>query len=267
MGYKYGKVVDPSRSKKKVIYTCLVGGYEELFQPNVIDRSFDYICFSNDIADTNVGVWKIKRIPYEDKNLTRLSRYVKLLPHKVLCNYDYSIWLDANIQITGKEFFNFIDKRIEEQALIAQVPHSTSKDVYHEIRNAYYGEKVDWRSARRQMRYLQKMGFPEGLGVFENNIILRKHNDEKVKSISEVWWHEFCSSAPRDQFSLSYVYWKFHFTPVYLFDSKHNTRNVSFLEYHVHPSMQRRNVFYKKHRLLRALNALKKWIVVKMFLR
>ena len=253
--------------EKKVIYTSLVGGYENLLQPKVVDRSFDYICFSNDIAETKVGVWQIENIPYEDENLSRLSRYVKLLPHKALSKYVYSIWIDANIQITGKEFYDYIYRRIYEQVQIAQVPHPTSKDVFHEIRSAYYCEKVGWKSARDQIRYLKNKGFPEGINIFENNIILRKHNDDEVKLISEDWWTEFVTSAPRDQFSLTYVYWKRLFSPVYLFDSKHNTRNVSFLEYHVHPSMQRRNDYYEMHPILRALNALKKWIVVRIFLR
>lgn len=252
---------------KIVIYTSIVGSYEGLLQPVVYDDTFDYICFSSDIEDRQVGVWKIVSIPCQNENQVIRSRYVKLLPHQVLDEYDYSVWMDANIQITGEEFYESINQRIDEGAIIAQVPHPTSSDIYQEIRNAYYGEKVKWQDAWAQIDYLRKMKCPEGLGMFENNVMLRKHNDPTVISISEDWWSEFYKSAPRDQFSLMYVYWKHNFMPSFLFDSDHNSRNVPFLKYHVHPSMQKRNDYYKKHRVLRALNALKKKIVVSLLLR
>ena len=31
---------------KIAIYTSLVGGYDNLLQPEVVDENFDYICFS-----------------------------------------------------------------------------------------------------------------------------------------------------------------------------------------------------------------------------
>lgn len=252
---------------RKAIYTCLVGGYEQLLQPEVVDNDFDYICFSNDIHDSQVGVWKIKKIPYQHELSSRLSRYVKILPHKVLPGYDYSVWMDANIQIKERFFYEKVNHRILEGHLVAQVPHPTSKDVYEEIRNAYYGEKTDWRSAKNMLTYLRKNGYPQSQGVFENNLILRKHNDTRIISISEDWWQEFCYSAPRDQFSLMYVYWKHHYKPCYLFDATHNARNVSFLKYHIHPSMQRRNDYYDSHHLLRVLNAVRKKLVVSLLLR
>lgn len=253
--------------RDNVIYTCITGNYESLFQPITVTSDFDFICFSNDIKDDYVGIWKICPIPHINYNLKSLSRYVKLLPHIVLPNYEYSVWMDANIQIMDNDFYNYVKKVIDDQELIAQVPHLKSKDIYDEIRNAYYGEKVDWKSARNQLHYLRKAGYPKGVGLYENNIILRKHNDDLVKKLSEEWWTEFCKSAPRDQFSLMYVYWKHNYKPSYLFDSSHNSRNISCLKYHVHPSMQIRNNYYNKHQILRALNALKKWFVVKFLLR
>ena len=87
---------------KKVIYTCLVGNYDVLRQPLAIDESYDYICFSNDIKEERVGVWQIRPIPFKHKDKARLSRYVKILPHRALEDYEWSLWMDANIQITKK---------------------------------------------------------------------------------------------------------------------------------------------------------------------
>ena len=58
---------------RKVIYTCIVDGYDELRQPLAVDPDFDYICFSNDYQQIKVGVWEIRPIPYSSKDKTRLS--------------------------------------------------------------------------------------------------------------------------------------------------------------------------------------------------
>ena len=40
-----------NQPKKCVIYTAMVGGYDEIMQPLVVDDRFDYILFSNDIKE------------------------------------------------------------------------------------------------------------------------------------------------------------------------------------------------------------------------
>jgi hypothetical protein len=242
----------------KVIYTCLTGGYDDLLQPEVINNDFDYICFSNDIKEIQIGVWQIRQIPFETDDNTRLSRYSKLLPHKVLQEYEYSIYMDANIQIIGQEFYDIVNKKIEEGVLIAQVPHLNRDCVYEDIKIAYRYGKVDFKSAHRQYKYLQNNEFPKHYGLYENNIILRNHNVEKVVIISENWWKEFSKSAKRDQFSLTYVYWINNFKPVLLFWDTINARNAEFLNFVVkHKNETRKNIllraFRKVYRIIIAL--------------
>lgn len=221
---------------KKVIYTCLVGGYDELKQPLVVDSSFDYICFSNDIKDNKIGIWEIRPIPYENKDMARLSRYVKLLPHMVLKEYDWSLWLDANVQITGREIYDILNVKINTGNLICQVPHLIPPVdcVYDEIKRAYLCGRCGIVKALKQYFALKKSCFPKHFGLFENNIILRKHNDPLVIKISEDWWKEFSKYTKRDQFNLMYVYWKNDYYPSLLFGEKWSTRNVVFLQWRNH---------------------------------
>ncbi|MCR5002752.1 MAG: hypothetical protein K5984_00110, partial [Bacteroidales bacterium] len=176
---------------KKVIYTCIVNGYDRLRQPEVVDESFDYICFTNDSKPSRDGVWEIRPIGYEDDDSVRLSRYVKLQPHKVLRDYDYSVWMDANITITGRAFYDIIDQRIGEGVLIAQVPHFERNCIYQEIPVVYSYERIGFREAYRQKCFLRQEGFPYNYGLMENNLILRAHNDEQVRQVSDLWWKEF----------------------------------------------------------------------------
>ena len=65
---------------KRVIYTCITGGYDKLREPETVDGDFDYICFTDAAVSSEEGVWQIRPIPYSCDDPTRLSRYVKLLP-------------------------------------------------------------------------------------------------------------------------------------------------------------------------------------------
>ena len=86
--------------KDFVVYTVLVGGYDEVLQPVVVDERFDYILFSNDFKESNIGIWRVRQIPkvvMDDSK--RLSRYPKTHPETMLSDYKASLYIDANIQI------------------------------------------------------------------------------------------------------------------------------------------------------------------------
>ncbi|MBR2886970.1 MAG: DUF616 domain-containing protein, partial [Bacteroidales bacterium] len=190
----------------KVIYTCLTGNYDTLLQPEVVDNSFDFICFSNDFNETKIGIWEIRKIPFETNDNSRLSRYPKILSHKVLQDYEYSIYIDANIQIVGQEIYNIANQKIKEGVLIAQVPHPFEKCIYDDIKFAFKVFKIDFQTAKIQYQHLKSEGYPKNYGLFENNLIFRKHNVDKVITIMTEWWNEYLMYSKRDQFSLMYIY-------------------------------------------------------------
>ncbi|MBR5661793.1 MAG: DUF616 domain-containing protein [Bacteroidales bacterium] len=219
---------------RRVIYTCIVGGYDELRQPDVVDPSFDYICFSNDFRETRIGVWEIRPIPYISSDKTRLSRFVKLMPHKALPEYEISVWMDSNIQITGPGFYEAVYRASDAGHLLSQVPHPHFDCIYDDMRAISIMAKVPVFQTYRQFRFLRKEGFPEHFGLFENNIIFRVHNDPSVVSVSEEWWKIYNEYTPRDQFSLMYLYWKRGMTVPLLFGESLNARNVPFLSFRQH---------------------------------
>ena len=215
---------------RKVIYTSIVGGYDSLPQPLAVDGSFEYVCFSNDIVEGSAGIWQVRPIPYSCADRTRLSRYVKLQPHKVLGDYDVSVWIDANIRILGAEFYRIVNERIESGSLMAQVPHPQRDCVYEEISKCYQDVRIGFRDAFRQRRHLLKEGFPRHFGMMENNLILRRHNDPLVRRISDAWWKEYQEYTIRDQLSLMPVCRRMGFRPELLLGEGKNARNVPYLE-------------------------------------
>ena len=87
-------------NNKKVIYTCITGGYDSLIEPKYVTEGFDYICFT-DNPNLNSDVWIIKPLPSETDGLSQVKkqRYVKINAHKVVGEYDLSIWVDGNVTI------------------------------------------------------------------------------------------------------------------------------------------------------------------------
>lgn len=221
---------------KVVIYTCIVGLYDQLLQPLAIDPRFDYVCFTDNPQYKDEGIWQLRPIPFKHTNKSRISRFPKILPHKVLPEYEYSVYIDANLQIADKEFYDIIIQKIDDGCIIAQVPHVVPPVdcIYDELANAYKYNKATFLQVFNQSLYLKRYGFPHHFGLFENNLIFRKHNDDIVVGISNQWWKEYMNKAPRDQFSLMYVYWKNNFMPDLLFDKNTCTRNCLYIKYNSH---------------------------------
>lgn len=88
------------KNSKKVIYTCILGNYDELKEPKIIHKDFDYICFTDNETITS-NVWKIINVTNDlnDLDIIRKQRAYKMLPHKFLKNYDFSIYIDGNIDL------------------------------------------------------------------------------------------------------------------------------------------------------------------------
>jgi hypothetical protein len=72
---------------KYVIYSALVGAYDTIFQPEVVDDRFDFVLFTYEVKEDHVGVWKIRPIVYQNADSTRVARYVKMHPEDLLPEY------------------------------------------------------------------------------------------------------------------------------------------------------------------------------------
>ena len=79
---------------KIAIYTSIFGGYDNLHEDQIQMDGVDYICFTD--SDIKSDVWNIvKSTPiYNDPN--RNAKKYKILPHRYLSEYDYSVWIDGN---------------------------------------------------------------------------------------------------------------------------------------------------------------------------
>jgi hypothetical protein len=221
---------------KKVIYTCLVGGYDQLEEPKVIYPGWDYICFSNDWQPKKNSVWKVRPIGNLKLNNTRLSRVPKLKPNEYLPEYDYSVYIDANIVILD----NYLLERVNVMCSDSNVLIAANK---HPERNCIYDEAdkiIEWKrenkwKVKRQINYLKKNEFPVQFGLYENNILYRNHTHPSFSTLCNNWWEIYKRFTRRDQLSLAYILWKNNVKCTQLFGIEcFNVRESNHFKYILH---------------------------------
>lgn len=224
---------------KIAIYTSIFGGYDDLIDDQYQMDGVDYICFTD--RDLESETWKvIKSTPiYNDPN--RNAKKYKILPHRYLKDYDYSIWIDGNIKVISDiralcngdsykvyDHMQVFDKRNciydEAQAILNFGKINSERTPERGIKNWKDNPKL---IIDQMNRYISE-GYPKNNGLATNPIIVRNHNDSDVIAVMEDWWSEIKYNSKRDQLSFNYIVWKNQFNFVYLQgDSRNNEYFVS----------------------------------------
>ena len=84
----------------KVVYTTIFGEYDTLVNPHFIEKGWDFICFT-DNENLSSDVWEIRKCTPYYTDLTRSAKRYKILPHRFLKEYGYSIFVDGNMTVRG----------------------------------------------------------------------------------------------------------------------------------------------------------------------
>ncbi len=202
----------PSKNSYKLpriaVYTVSTGGYDQIREPEYIDAGMDYFVFTKSKMKPN-SVWKVLDVGNRCDGMTALeqSRFVKTHPQLYFHDYEISIYIDANILIQ-KDIRPLIYKMIDSKKTIAIHRHNCRDCIYHEARIVWAQKRAKFIDILKQILSYKKEGFPSHYGLFENNIIIRFHNDPKCVDIMETWWNEIITKTKRDQLSFAYSLWK-----------------------------------------------------------
>lgn len=195
-------------SNKKVIYTVITGGYDNLIeQPSV--KGYDFVCFT-DNPNLKSITWQIRPLPEGLEGLTSVKqqRNIKILAHKYLPEYDFSIYIDGNVQIIG-DVNKFVKENCQKSKGYVFIGKHPDRDcIYEEAKACIYAKKGDSHQMADQVVAYHKEGFPLHYGLTQTCIILRYHNNENCKRLMELWWNEVKEKSHRDQLSLHYCLWK-----------------------------------------------------------
>jgi hypothetical protein len=197
-----------TEKNNKVIYTCITGGYDQLLEPSYVNEDFDYICFT-DNPDLKSEIWDVRHLPKETEGLTQIKkqRYVKINAHKVVPEYEVSIWVDGNVDVIGN--MSELIKSILVPDCSVYVPkHPQRVCLYDEVKPVISMKKDSADNINPQIERYKKEGFPKGYGLLQSNILIRKHNNEDCIRLMEAWNNEVMNGSHRDQLSFNYCSWK-----------------------------------------------------------
>lgn len=190
---------------KIVIYTALIGNYDNLIEPGFNSNDIDFVCFSDQkIKSKN---WDVRNAELNKmQTATHLNRFYKMNPHKFFPDYDVSIYVDSNIFIKS-DISDFIKKSLAKH-LIAAPRHLLRECIYDEAEVLKIQGRASVDTVNLQINRYKKEGMPSNFGLCEMNIIFRWHNHPNVINLMECWYKEFSKGVKRDQLSFFYCVWK-----------------------------------------------------------
>lgn len=196
---------------KIAVYSCVVGKYDQFIDPVIKEDNVDYYMFTDQELPED-SVWeKINISELDDYKLLSplmLNRKLKILQNSFLLNYDYTIYVDGNIEIVAG--VSPIIAKMKNYAF--GVHYHRSRDcIVDEVVSVKHLKKLNGDGMDRQVQDYLKDGYPRHNGLFENSILVRDNKNESVLELMREWWNEYNKYPTRDQLSLPYVIWKTKF--------------------------------------------------------
>lgn len=190
---------------KKICYTAILGGTDDLKDPVKAQYDWDYVCYTDD-PNLKSDVWNIEVVKGGDPK--KLSRYIKIKNH--FPEYDLSLYLDATFEIKRQPLDKFALSKTEGIWLNS---HPQRQCTYEEAeivksKNLDKPEVID-----KQIEKYRAEGLPEQWGLWRCGIMVRNPKDEKITEMCDLWWDEVERGSWRDQVSFPYACYKTGVTP------------------------------------------------------
>lgn len=194
--------------EKIAVYTCVTNGYDKVLPPVDPVPGVDHILFTDRPHEFSRG-WQTRPVELaEGLSPSLANRYYKLLPHKALPEYDASIYLDANIQITSslKPFLADVLGGDEDMVFFE---HPSRRTVAQEAEACIAAKRMKSADALiAEVAEYRADGFPDAGNLTGNSILTRRHMRPSVIAVMEAWWELVSTKSGRDQISLPYLRWK-----------------------------------------------------------
>lgn len=219
------------QGKKIAIYTAVFGNYDRICEPLYIDPNCDYYIFT-DIDIPHDSVWKKRIIEFPEYVNTPFlkNRYVKMLPHIVLKEYDVSFYIDGNLQLVTTP--SLYMKNFDSKIGIGMHKHPSNVNLFEEVKYNVKLNKITNEEAKTIRKLYKLNNMPKNYGMFECNAILRDSQNDICIKIMEQWWKAVFNGIKRDQLYFTFVLFKnnYKFNDVFLLGDNINS-NPMFIRY------------------------------------
>ncbi len=186
-----------------ILYTCMFGNYDTL-PVHILTANFDYIPITNSKIQ---GLTPVQH-----------SRYYKILPHLKFRDYPISVYSDSNMDLKDPKKLTELCMLLynsNKSAILFKHPQRTTSR--QEIL-ACLNQGVGNAKLLEKYKIYRKNGFSDNVGLTENNVIIRKHNNPELILCEKLWWSEYKNGCTRDQVCLPYARWKTKYTDFILME-------------------------------------------------
>lgn len=211
------------------VYTSVFGGFEKVWPPAWTDPNHEYFLVTD--SATTVDGWSLRVRNQElagSENPRLANRSVKMLFHEGLSDFDFSIYLDANVRMASS-IQPLVDFFAESGADIGLYPHYARHSVETEVNACLARAKVtDQPQLRAELDFYRAAGFPDASGMWEGSVILKNHRSPRISPAMNEWWRLYRTHQSRDQFSLPFVIWE-HGLTVCNLDNAPKNRSEHFI--------------------------------------
>lgn len=198
---------DLYRGRKKLLYTVLTGGYDQLNEiPKKLADSerWDFICIT-DNPELSSETWKIRVVDNEQGlDPVRLSRLYKVHNHLVDSSHDLSIYVDANIRIRG-DLDLFLSQALPSDESLGMLYHPFHSSLEQEVELCMRTVRDDPELLEKQfLNYTENEKFSDPYPHINARLIVRRQGDPRVQALMETWFNQLTLWSCRDQVSFNF---------------------------------------------------------------
>lgn len=193
-------------NKSVSIYTAIFGDNDELNEPKEIEKGVDYFCFTDNFSLVSKN-WKIILLPSLYLNPRMSARALKILSHKIMINYELSVWIDGSVKITSS-ILEFLKNYCKKEN-ICTFDHPSRNCIYKEALDCQIKGRDNFNIISNQMKLYKKLKYPKNYGLLMTGILVRRNNTKEVRILNDRWWDVLIQHSNRDQLSFNFILWKY----------------------------------------------------------
>ena len=192
---------DVLQGLKIAVFTAVIGQFDTLVIPPVIEEGVDYYCFT-DKPVAPPYPYKNKITPYLDPNPRKTARFVKTHPHYLLRDYDIAIWVDANVVATNG-LLEYAAMVVAADADVGVIRHPVRTSYIKEANECIRIGADDADIINEQIKFYKQANIPND-NLVETNVFISRPKNRAVPELFTLWWREINNRSIRDQISFGF---------------------------------------------------------------
>lgn len=194
---------DGRNSLRVALIVCVTGGFDHFSGYPAIEEGVDYFYITDHTQPPHPPPQNFKWMPsrYIDPNPRRTARFVKTHPQLYAHDYEYVVWIDANIIPLGG-ILPYVTLFRESRADLGVIAHPIRSSWLDEAQECIRIKADDPKLLQMQIDDYKHLNTPHA-NLIETNILISQPKNPKTTRFFASWWAEICKFSLRDQVSIN----------------------------------------------------------------